>query len=72
MCKFRRHYFTVSREDYEQVDTILEEYYCRGDIENIGIETDIVNCSVTIGLECSTDDLEALKGTLKQKGIIVV
>lgn len=72
MDRYRRHYLTISREDYERADTILEGYYQRGDIWNVSIETDGVNLAVTIGLECSTDDLLSLKNEFQENGIVVV
>lgn len=72
MDRYRRYYLTINREDHERANTILEEYYYRGDIENITIETDITRMTVTVGLECSTDDLLALQEALKKNGIVIV
>lgn len=72
MDGYRRHYLTINREDYERANTILEEYYYRGDIENITIETDIVRCTVKVGLQCSTDDLTSLENEFQKIGITVV
>lgn len=72
MDGYCRHYLTINREDYERANAILEEYYYRGDIENITTETDVAHHTVLVGLACSTDDLTSLKNEFQKNGIIVV
>lgn len=71
MDRYRREYLTMSQHDFERAHDILDRYYNRGDIENISVENNVRDFTVTIGLECSTDDLLALKEEFKENGIIV-
>lgn len=66
-----RHPIFIDYADYDTVDEILTQFYQRGDLDSVTVETiyiaDMRN--VRMWLECGKDDLIAIQNELKNREV---
>lgn len=72
MSKNRKYCLSISGDDYNDAEAIIVRFYNRGDLDSVSVEHFAKDCKANVWVQCSTDDLEALKNELRENGIAVV
>lgn len=69
MCRNRVYSITIQAEQFDSASEIIDRFYERGDIDRISFSHTAIDQTYQVWVECSTDDLEALKKELQDNQI---
>lgn len=67
-----RYPVTIRNEDRDAVDEILTQFYQRGELDSVTVESIMIDCELKnkLWLECGMDDFIAIKNELNNRGVM--